>query len=79
MTRFYTPDLRAWLNGYEPVIAAEMAGDRKAKGDAIGAAKQTARRMVIPTAIDIGRGTIPGLSAKSDPAKAGRIRKASHL
>lgn len=81
--RFYTAEMQAWLGGYEPVLAQELSADRRAQGNRVGAAKQTARRMeAAAQGIDYGNGTILGLSRRvtaNDPGKAGRIKKPSTL
>jgi len=81
--RFYTPAMQAWLGGYEPVAAQQAIDDKRGQGNIVQAAKQSRRRMELAgKEIPFGRGTLAGLSKKSnpnDPAKAGRIRKASKL
>lgn len=70
-----------WPIGYTPTAAQSIVDDKRAKASAKQAAGQTQRRMeAAEQGIAWGVGTIPGLSKKampSDPAKAGRIRKAS--
>lgn len=82
MSLFYTPELRAWLGGHEPIIAKEMAEDKKAKAAKADSQRQAMARMEIggDALKGWGRGTIAGgLSPKRDPGKAGRIRKPSGL
>jgi hypothetical protein len=75
---FYTPAMQAWLGGYEPVLAAQIAADHLARATAKSAAANTKQRME-GTKKGWGSGTVHGLSSKPDPAKAGRIKKASKL
>lgn len=61
--RFYTPALKRWLGGYEPVLGPEMAAKRGASE--ISRKSSEARMKQAVDGTGWGTGTMEGLSAKS--------------
>lgn len=77
---FYTPAMQAWMHGYEPVIAQEMAANAKITQGVARSAMANTEMRAAGVKGGWGAGTIPGgLSNRSDPGKAGMIRKPSQL
>ncbi len=67
-TVFYTPAMRAWLHGYQPVLADQMLAGRSAVRDREAASRS--RDAQIENGTGWGTGTLSALSNKSDPGKA---------
>ena len=70
---WYTPEMKAWLGGYEPVAAAEQIGKLSAYKK--GLISRKAREAAAAANIGWGAGTIEGLGKNTKPHNSSPMQR----